>query len=127
VPVPIRPFHPVFLALCLVLGSGLVAPGVLAGQEGVGGGSKPGLAEPVELQCRLGDGPWQNCQMRVVALGLSWQLLLDGEQIGFQHDGKGNVRMQRAKGSWEPVQANWNAEAALCWNGVCARGDLPLD
>lgn len=110
-----------------MLGSGLVGPGVLAGQEGLGGGGKPGLAEPVELQCRLGDGPWQNCQMRVVALGLSWRLLVNGEQIGFQHDGKGNVQMQRARGSWEPVQAKWNAEAALCWNGVCARGDLPLD
>lgn len=115
------------LALGLVLGSAQLGPGVQASQEPPGSNTRAGMAEAVLLQCRLDEGPWQDCQMRVLDLGLSWRLLVNGEQIGFQHDGKGNVQMQRARGSWVPVQAHWSAEAALCWNGVCARGDLPLD
>jgi len=85
------------------------------------------LARPIPLQCRLGDGPWRQCQMRVERLGVAWQLEVNGEAIGFSHDGKGNVQMRRGSSSWVPVQAHWSAEAALCWDGICAKGDLPLD
>jgi hypothetical protein len=127
VPVPLRHVREILLALCLVFGGALAGAPVVAGHEPMGTSTRSVLAEPVLLHCRLGDGPWQACQMRVADLGLSWQLLVNGERIDFRHDGKGNMRMQRARGSWVPVQAHWNAEAALCWNGVCARGDLPLD
>lgn len=115
------------LALCLLLGTGLTAGTARAGDRPGDAGGKESVPEPVLLECRLGDGPWQHCQMRVVDLGVRWRLLVAGEQIGFQHDGRGNVRMQRSRGGWIPVQAHWSNDAALCWDGVCARGDLPLD
>jgi hypothetical protein len=85
------------------------------------------LPEPIPLQCRLGAGPWRSCQMRVDQLGVAWQLHVNGEAISFSHDGQGNVRMQRGRSTWVPVQPHWSPEAALCWDGVCAKGDLPLD
>ena len=40
--------------------------------------SLPGL---VPLQCRLADGPWQDCHMQVEELGLHWFLLVGGQRI----------------------------------------------
>lgn len=97
---------------------------LLLAMLGAGAG---GLAAPVPLQCRLGDGPWRPCVMRVESVGLAWQIQLNGEQISFRHDGRGRVRMRRASQEWVPVEARWSDDAALCWDGVCARGDLPLD
>ena len=28
---------------------------------------------------------------------------------------------------WAEVQTRWSADGTLCWNTVCARGDIPLD
>jgi hypothetical protein len=33
----------------------------------------------------------------------------------------------RASAAWIPVESTWIAGPALCWNGVCAQGDIPLD
>lgn len=85
------------------------------------------LAAPVPLQCRLAQGPWRPCVMRVQILGVAWQLELNGEQISFHHDGQGQVRMRRGAHDWVAVESRWSEEAALCWDGVCAKGDLPLD
>jgi hypothetical protein len=65
--------------------------------------------------------------MQIQQLGVAWRLQLNGDAISFSHDGKGNVRMQQGRGSWVPVQPRWTPDAALCWDGICAKGDLPLD
>jgi hypothetical protein len=96
----------------------------LMGQTIVLAGERPSL---VPLQCRLGDGPWRQCEMHVLQVGQQWQLRVNGEQISFSHDGLGNVRMRRGLSGWMPVEARWSPDASLCWDGVCARGDLPLD
>lgn len=85
------------------------------------------LADAVPLRCRLAEGPWRDCQLWVEQIGSLWSLVVGEERIGFRHDGRGSVLMQRSDGPWRPVQARWNAEAVLCWDGVCAQGDLPLD
>jgi len=90
----------------------------------------------VPLRCRVGNGPWQGCAMEVEQPGARWTLVVGQRRIGFRHDGSGTVRMQdpehgRQSGShergWIPVETSWIAGPALCWNGVCAQGDLPLD
>ncbi len=86
--------------------------------------SLPGL---VALQCRVADGPWQECQMQVEELGLHWFLLVGGQRIEFRHDGRGRVTMLKPSGSWQPVNSRWVENTDLCWDGICARGDIPLD
>lgn len=84
----------------------------------------PGL---VPLQCRLANGPWQDCQMQVEQVGVHWFLLVGGQRIEFRHDGRGTVRMLQPSGDWQPVNSRWLENSNLCWDGICARGDLPLD
>lgn len=79
------------------------------------------------LRCRLGAGAWQPCRMALDADGLGWSLQLEGGTVRFRHDGRGTVRMEQPPSHWHPVQARWLADAALCWNGICAQGDIPLD
>jgi hypothetical protein len=78
------------------------------------------------LECRIGQGPWQPCRMLVEQVGLHWYLLIGDQQVEFRHDGRGMVR-QRQKGSWRTVTSRWEADTSLCWDGYCARGDIPLD
>ena len=81
----------------------------------------------VPLRCQLDGGAWRDCQMVVEQVGALWQLVLGRERYGFQHDGRGLVRMRRGSGAWTPVQARWRADASLCWDGLCAQGAIPLD
>ena len=95
------------------------------------------LADPLLLRCRLGDGPWQTCSMDIDRPGERWALQVAGRRIEFRHDGSGTVTMQDPAspspasggpaGPWVPVATTWIAGPALCWNGVCAQGDIPLD
>lgn len=88
------------------------------------------LAQPLPLRCQVDGGPWRDCQMRIEELGMLWSLVVGLQQFGFQHDGRGQVRMRRGGGPaspWVPVEARWRADAALCWDGICAKGDFPLD
>ena len=104
------------LAILLALGSaGGVAPLARAAE-----------AFLVPLECRLGEGPWQECQMRVEQLGAHWFLLIGGRRIEFRHDGRGTVTMGES-GSSRPVTSRWGPDRSLCWNGTCARGEIPLD
>jgi hypothetical protein len=82
----------------------------------------------IPLECRLGDGPWQACQMRVEQVGGHWWLLIGERQLEFRHDGSGIVKMQAAQDSegWRTVRSRWE-DTSLCWDGVCAKGDIPLD
>jgi hypothetical protein len=65
--------------------------------------------------------------MEVEQVGALWQLVLGTERYGFQHDGRGLVRMRRGGGEWRPVQAHWRADSSLCWDGLCTQGNIPLD
>ena len=102
----------------------------LAGVAGMAGGEQPELEAPglrVPLQCQLGKGPWQDCLMDVEAVGLHWWLQIGSERIEFRHDGRGNIRMRQGLQAWRSVRSHWSREAALCWNGLCAKGEIPLD
>ncbi|MBE9153508.1 MULTISPECIES: hypothetical protein [unclassified Cyanobium] len=88
--------------------------------------------EPIPLRCRQSSGPWRACSLLVERLGERWSLLLDDQRLEFRHDGRGAVTMQRPSPGnpspvWIPVEARWTDDPALCWNGVCAQGDFPLD
>jgi hypothetical protein len=92
--------------------------------DGVHGGQE---TFNVPLRCQVNGGAWRDCQMVVEQVGALWQLVLGAERYGFAHDGRGLVRMRRGEGAWMTVEARWTADAALCWDGLCARGDIPLD
>jgi hypothetical protein len=89
-----------------------------------------GAQEPapvrIPLECRFGEGPWQACQMQVEQLGAHWFLLIGERRIEFRHDGRGAVTMQE-QGQSRPVTSRWLEDRSLCWDGTCARGDIPLD
>lgn len=89
----------------------------------------PALAQlRVPLECRLDSGAWSRCIMEVERLGEHWWICAGDQRIEFRHDGKGSITMQRGAGSpWQAVRASWSADATLCWDGVCARGAIPLD
>jgi hypothetical protein len=85
------------------------------------------IAQVIPLECRLGMGPWQACRMEVVAIGSQWALVVGAHRWEFRHDGHGSVTMQHGVGSWRPVRSRWDDQSSLCWDGVCARGAIPLD
>ncbi len=89
----------------------------------------PALAMPADrLTCRSMGGPWQPCTMQLDANGLGWQLRIGTQPaIRFRHDGLGNVSIRSGANRWQPVEARWLADASLCWDGICARGPIPLD
>lgn len=65
--------------------------------------------------------------MEVVSIGSQWALVVGAQRWEFRHDGRGSVTMQQGAGSWRPVSSRWEDPNSLCWDGVCARGDIPLD
>ena len=81
----------------------------------------------IPLECRLGKGGWQPCRMEVVAIGLHWFLVVGGRRLEFRNDGRGNLTMQAPGQRWLPVNSHWEQPQDLCWDGVCARGAIPLD
>ncbi len=107
------------LLLSLLLGSG---PGALAAEGPAG----PAEGPWIPLQCRLGNGPWQTCRLRVSEVGSHWFLLVGDRRIDFRHDGSGTVLMEE-QGHVRPVTGRWLEDRSLCWDGTCARGDIPLD
>jgi hypothetical protein len=100
----------------------LLAAGTGMGQEA--NGPTPG---GLPLECRLADGPWQACWMDVMEVGRHWALRIGPRRLEFRHDGRGGVSMQRDGGPWRPVTSRWQAPRDLCWDGLCARGEIPLD
>ncbi len=83
--------------------------------------------ESIPLRCRMDGGPWQDCRMRVDQPGTLWSLKMRDDLIMFRHDGSGQIKMQRPRANWVNVEARWTADAALCWDGICAKGEIPLD
>lgn len=80
----------------------------------------------IPLSCQLANGPWQSCHMEVMELGRHWFLVVRNERIEFRHDGTGQVQMGR-DGHWQNVTPRWGRDQSLCWDTLCARGDIPLD
>ena len=64
--------------------------------------------------------------MQVEQVGRHWWLLVGAQKLEFRHDGLGSVTMQDGDGDWLPVSSRW-VDRDLCWNGVCTRGEIPLD
>ena len=89
----------------------------------------PDLPPPqtIPLECRLGDGAWQPCTMTVVQLGEHWWLQVGRQRLEFRSDGRGSVSLRNGSGQARAVMPVWGADQALCWDGVCAKGNLPLD
>ena len=60
--------------------------------------------------------------------GARWELAFNDQIVRFQHDGSGTIEMQIGEQSaWTKVQGRWTPDGSLCWNTVCARGNIPLD
>ncbi len=86
-----------------------------------------GAAEPVPLSCRIDQGPWRACVMTVASPGQQWRLQIGSKRFDFLHDGSGQVSLKRPGAPLQVVSSRWIAAQTLCWDGVCARGELPLD
>jgi hypothetical protein len=121
-PLPLR-----LAALVVVLAAGGLVPAALHAAPAAAepSGSERNLSIP--LQCRLGNGTWQPCQMDVMAVGSHWTLQVGDQRLEFRHDGRGGVTMQQGSGGWRTVSSRWEQPLDLCWDGVCARGAIPLD
>lgn len=93
------------------------------------GTARPLLAAPVgiPLECRRVSGPWQPCTMLVEQVGQHWWLVIGAERFEFFHNGSGRMRLRADGGSWRVVESRWGADSALCWDDICARGEIPLD
>ena len=89
------------------------------------------LAQPaliITLECRQHRQAWHTCRFDSEVPGAEWQLAFENQTVRFQHDGSGTMRMQVGDQTpWTPARARWVAERTLCWNEVCARGEIPLD
>ena len=120
---PVRVGHPLPQPLLLVL---LAAVQLVAGQVARAAVPTP-TPQAIPLECRLEQGQWQACRMEVVAIGSKWALVVGAQRWEFRHDGRGIVTMKHGEGSWRPVSSRWEERNSLCWDGVCARGDIPLD
>jgi hypothetical protein len=65
--------------------------------------------------------------MEVQEVGKHWWLIVGQRRLEFTHDGRGTVRMRNSDGRWLVVTPRWDMDQSLCWNSVCARGEIPLD
>ncbi|MEB3335688.1 MAG: hypothetical protein VKP70_11965 [Cyanobacteriota bacterium] len=90
------------------------------------GGLAHGQVPPVPLECQVGQGSWQACQMEIVEPGTHWFLTIGKRRLEFRHGGTGRMRMGQ-DGRWREVTPQWRDDRSLCWDGVCVRGEIPLD
>jgi hypothetical protein len=80
------------------------------------------------MECRHANQAWSPCRYVSEQPGARWELAFSNQVVRFQHDGSGTMQMQIGDQTpWAKVQARWSADGTLCWNTVCARGDIPLD
>ena len=115
-------------ALVVLLAAGGLVPASLRAAPAAPEPSGTERSLSIPLQCRLGNGTWQPCRMEVMAVGSHWTLQVGGQRLEFRHDGRGGVTMQQqGSGGWRSVSSRWEQPQDLCWDGVCARGAIPLD
>ncbi|MCP9916109.1 hypothetical protein [Cyanobium sp. ATX 6F1] len=100
---------------------------LLAGALVLVAAAAKGAAEPIPLNCRIAQGPWRACVMTVASPGQQWRLQVGSKRFDFRHDGSGQVILKRPGAPLQVVSSRWIAAQTLCWDGVCARGELPLD
>ena len=79
------------------------------------------------VECELRGAGWRPCTLTIERMGEHWWLQVDGQRLDFRSDGRGSVTLQDGSGRSQVVEPVWTAQQALCWDGVCAKGDLPLD
>ena len=85
-------------------------------------------AVAVTMECRHANQAWSPCRYVSEQPGARWELAFSNQVVRFQHDGSGTMQMQIGDQTpWAEVQTRWSADGTLCWNTVCARGDIPLD
>ena len=84
-------------------------------------------AMSLPLQCQLHQGPWQPCTLTIEQLGEHWWLQVGPQKLVFRSDGRGSITLSDPAGATKTVQPLWTAQRALCWDGVCTKGDFPLD
>ena len=103
------------------LAAGLLVPwlGLTAAQ------AEPKLSLPVE--CQLALGPWQPCTLTIEQVGEHWWLQVGSQTLVFRSNGRGEITLRDPAGITKTVQPVWTAQRALCWDGVCTKGDFPLD
>lgn len=121
------------LGMALLAMAGLNAPMDCLAQSQPSRLSQPSQStQRVDLHCRLVDGPWRPCQLHMVDVGRRWWVEMDGKRWLFRHDGQGTVSLWQPPRGWTPIETHWlataqGADPALCWDGLCALGPIPLD
>lgn len=84
--------------------------------------------EAIALQCQLQGGPWRPCRMRIESIGEHWWLDVGHQVLEFRHDGRGLTTVKQGAGPLKTVESRWDqASSALCWDGICTLGAIPLD
>lgn len=81
----------------------------------------------VPLECQLNQGSWEPCTLTIEQMGEHWWLQIGAQRLDFHSDGRGSVTLSADGSRPRAVQPIWTAQQALCWDGVCTKGDLPLD
>lgn len=64
--------------------------------------------------------------MEIMDPGRRWALVVGKRRYRFEHDGTGQMRMG-LEGRWQVVTPRWETDGSLCWDGLCAKGEIPLD
>ena len=81
----------------------------------------------VPLECQLKQGRWQPCTLTIEQMGEHWWLQIGDQRLVFHSDGRGSVTLSDPAGGSRSVQPVWTAQRELCWDGVCTKGEFPLD
>jgi len=102
-------------------------PALLLTPQLLNGHAQAQSALSVPVECQLDQGDWQPCTLTIEQLGEHWWLQIGPQRLEFRSDGRGSVTLIDRAGATKAVQPVWTAQRALCWDGVCAKGDLPLD
>lgn len=87
--------------------------------------AQPALSLP--LECQLNQGAWQPCTLTIEQMGERWWLQIGEQRLVFHSNGRGTITLSDPTGVSRTVQPVWTAQRELCWDGVCTKGDFPLD
>ena len=79
------------------------------------------------LECQLHQGPWQPCTLTIEEMGTHWWLQIGKQRLVFHSNAHGSVTLSDPAGVTRTVQPIWTAQRELCWDGVCTKGEFPLD
>ena len=93
--------------------------------QGAAAGAQAALTVP--LECRIGTAGWTPCTMTIQRFGEHWWLQVGPQRLEFRSDGRGSITVSDGAGGRRSVQPVWREPRSLCWDGICAKGDLPLD